>query len=99
MNHLKAKTFTQSTIKSSIPRKVCSFNKERKPNSSLVPAYIHCETIVIHLAKVTIRFQMQFNILRSLYHAQNSLFGVHVPQTFFMLSVNTSLAQSENRHL
>ena len=55
MNHLKAKTFTQSTIKSSIPRKVCSFNKERKPNSSLVPAYIHCETKFIHLAKVIIK--------------------------------------------
>ena len=27
--------------------------RERKPNSSLVPAYIHCETIAIYLIKVT----------------------------------------------
>ena len=26
-----------------------------KPNSRLVPAYIHCETIVIHLVKETIK--------------------------------------------
>ena len=38
-----------------LPRKLCSFNKERKPNSSLVPAYIHCETIVIYLVKETIK--------------------------------------------
>ena len=31
------------------------FNRKRKPNSRLVPAYIHCETIVIHLIKVTIK--------------------------------------------
>ena len=29
--------------------------RERKPNSSLVPAYIHCETTVVHLVKVTIK--------------------------------------------
>ena len=29
--------------------------RERKPNSRLVPAYIHCETIVIHLVKVTVK--------------------------------------------
>ena len=33
----------------------CSFNRKRRPNSRLVPAYIHCETIVIYLIKVTIK--------------------------------------------
>ena len=39
---------------------------ERKPNSSLVTAYIHWETIVIHLVIVTIRLQRQFNVLTNL---------------------------------
>ena len=29
------------------------------------------------------RFQRQLNVLRNLYHAQNSLLGVYFPQTFF----------------
>ena len=38
------------------PKKTLSFfNRKRKSNSRLVPAYIHCETIVIHLVKVTIK--------------------------------------------
>lgn len=53
--YLKAKTFTQSVIESHNPRKLCSFNRERKPNSSLVPACSYCETLIFHLATVTIK--------------------------------------------
>ena len=74
MNYLKTKKFIQSVIKSHTTRRLCFFNRKRKPNSRSVPAFIHCETIVIHLVKVNNkRFQRQFNVLRSLYHAQNSL--------------------------
>ena len=85
MNHLKTKNFIQSVIKSHIPKKLCSFNRKRKPNSTLVPAYIHCEKIIIYLVKATIRLQKQFNVLRNLYHAQNSSFICHKP--FFTLFV------------
>ena len=41
---------------------------KRKPNSRLIPAYVHCETIFIHLVKVTVKkFK---DSLRNLYHAQ-----------------------------
>ena len=35
--------------------KTLFLNRKRKSNSRLVLAYIHCETIVIHLVKVTIK--------------------------------------------
>ena len=35
--------------------KTLFLNRKRKSNSSLVLAYIHCETIVTHLVKVTIK--------------------------------------------
>ena len=80
MNHLKTKRFIYSVFKSHIPRRLCSFKGERKTNSSLVPLYIHCETIVIHSQSINKR---QFNDLRNLCHAQNSL----LPATnFFLLS-------------
>ena len=31
------------------------FNRKKKSSFRLVPAYIHCETIVIHLIKVTVK--------------------------------------------
>lgn len=58
---------------------------ERKPNSSLVTAYIHCETIVIHLVIVTIRLQRQFNVLTNLQHAQNSSFTCNTPGYTFCI--------------
>ena len=67
MNHLKRKKFIQSVIKSHIPRRLCSFKGERKTNSSLVPLYIHGETIVIQSIN-----KRQFNDLRNLDDAQNS---------------------------
>ena len=39
---------------------------ERKPNSSLVTAYIHCETIVIHLVKVTKDFKGSQHLKKTL---------------------------------
>ena len=36
--------------------KTLFLNKKRKSNSRLVLAYIHCETIVINLVKVTIKY-------------------------------------------
>ena len=81
-NHLKAKKFTESVIKSCIPRKFCSLNKERKPNSSLLQAYIHSEIVVICNKNI----QRQFNVL------ENFSQGPHSTNFFFSLSVSTTLS-------
>ena len=86
MNYLKTKKFIQSVIKSHTTRRLCFFNRKRKPNSRLVSAYIHCETIVIYLVKVTIRLKRQFNVLRNLYHVHNSFFICHKPFLHFLQS-------------
>ena len=87
MSHLKK--FTQSVVKSHIPRrqeeKTKFFNRKRKPNSRLVPAYIYFETIVIYLVKVTVKeFKAQVNVLRNMSHTQNSL--PLITNLFFILS-------------
>ena len=49
-------------------------NRKRKSNFRLVPDYIHYETIVIHLVKVTLQdFKGSLMSLRNLYLVQNSL--------------------------
>ena len=93
INHLKSNKFTQSIIKSYISRKLCSFNRERKSNSSFVTAYIHCETIVIHLDRVIIQdFKCSLTSLKGLYNAPYFSL-VHIPQffLFFLLSVFITL--------
>ena len=69
------------------------FKGRKKSNFRLVTAYIHCETIVTHLVKVTIK-DFRTDHLRdkeklSPDHVQNSFFMVRVSQTS-SLSVPTT---------
>ena len=58
---------------------------KRKPNSRLIPAYVHCETIFIHLVKVTVKkFK---DSLRNLYHAQVFFFFLLAIKLFYTFCI------------
>ena len=80
--YLKAKTFTQSVIESHNPRKLCSFNRERNQMPAWYQLIFTVKQYSLSQSNNKI-FQMQCNVLRNLYHAQNSLLRVDFPQSFF----------------
>ena len=72
--------------------------RERKPNSSSVPVYIHWETIVIHLVKVTIT-DFKDSLMSKETCTIHKTFLL-LAQNLFTLSIFiTSFAHLENSHL